>query len=412
MKDNGTICAMPFIQFSTTVEGQYQACCIAKAEGTMNFENTTPMEFFNSSHMKKLRYDMAKGNKSSLFKHTCQACISQEKNYNASKRLDSLNHYIHGKLLTDDIVNTVSQFPNTDLEPKAIDHLKMKVFGNICNLRCTMCHPVCSSKLASEFKKLGKWNGPTLLNSYNKIDKDKLYADLDIICPVLREFEIVGGEPLMMDDAIEMIEWIVSKGYAETMEFRIITNATIDNYDYYRLMKYFKKATFLVSMEAVGKKEEYIRTGTIWEEKVEVLRNAVRAGIHLGWSNTIQLLNIGYLDEIHNFVLSLKDEFPRGSIEIPYLNNLLFQPAALVATNLPREIGKKYIDKYKSLDFDFHHKERYISSLEKANPNPDFILKAMSHYKWLDEKRGTCLLDEYPEFENYYSAVGPELLFK
>ena len=403
---------MPFIQFSTTVEGLYQACCIAKAEGNMNFENTSPMEFFNSDHMKQIRHDMVTGNKSDLLKQTCSACINQEESYGVSKRIDSLNHYIHGELLTDELIESVKNNPNVDLKPSDIDHLKMKVFGNICNLRCTMCHPVCSSKLAAEFKRYGKWNGPTLLNSYDKIDKDKLYADLEIICPVLREFEIVGGEPLMMDQAIEMVEWIVEKGYAENMEFRIITNATIDNFDFYRLMKHFKKATFLVSLDAVGKKEEYIRTGTIWEEKVEVLRNTLRAGIKIGWSSTIQMLNIGYLNDIHNFALSLMEEFPmkRNMIETPYLNNLLNRPAALNAMNLPKDIRDQYINKYKSLDYDFHHKDRFIKNLEEADPNLDYISKAMAHYKFLDEKRGTCLLDEYPEFENYYSAVGPEIL--
>jgi len=407
------LCSMPFIQFSTTVEGLYQACCIAKAEGNMTFENTSPMEFFNSDHMKQIRYDMATGNKSELLRHTCAACINQEKFYGVSKRIDSLSHYIHGELLTDELVESVRNNPNIDLKPSDIDHVKMKVFGNICNLRCTMCHPVCSSKLAAEFKRYGKWNGPTLLNSYDKIDKDKLYADLEIICPVLREFEIVGGEPLMMDQAIEMVEWIVEKGYAENMEFRIITNATIDNFDFYRLMKHFKKATFLVSLDAVGKKEEYIRTGTIWEEKVEVLRNTLRAGIKIGWSSTIQMLNIGYLNDIHNFALSLMEEFPmkRNMVETPYLNNLLSRPAALNAMNLPKDIREQYINKYKSLDYDFHHKDRFIKNLEEANPNPDYIYKAMSHYKFFDEKRGTCLLDEYPEFENYYSAVGPKILY-
>ena len=81
MKDNGVICPMPFIQFSTTTMGDYQACCIAKEPGNLTFENTSPMEFFNSKHMKTLRHDMANGIRSNVFKKTCHNCIEQEKLY-------------------------------------------------------------------------------------------------------------------------------------------------------------------------------------------------------------------------------------------------------------------------------------------------------------------------------------------
>ena len=37
-------------------------------------------------------------------------------------------------------------------------------------------------------------------------------------------------------------------------------------------MKYFKRATFIVSLDGVGKKDEYIRNGTIWEEKIECIK--------------------------------------------------------------------------------------------------------------------------------------------
>jgi sulfatase maturation enzyme AslB (radical SAM superfamily) len=272
VKDNGVICPMPFIQFSTTTMGNYQACCIAKQVDSMSFDNTTPMEFFNSDHMKQLRYDMANGVKSDLYNYTCSNCIIQEKLYNKSKRLDSLEHGIHGNLVSDKTLSSVMKEKDTSLEPKDIDHLKMKVFGNVCNLTCVMCYPEVSSALAAEMKKFGtlptKFKGKTVFNGYKTIDKDKLYSELDVICPAIREFEIVGGEPLMMKDALEMIEWIISNGYSKNMEFRIITNATVSNLEFMSLMKYFKRATFIISLDGFGKKDEYIRTGTIWEEKI------------------------------------------------------------------------------------------------------------------------------------------------
>jgi len=420
IKDNGVMCTFPFIQFSTTVEGKYQTCCIAKPDDKMTFENTSPMEFFNSSKSKQLRHDMANGIMSDLVKKTCQTCHEQEKQYGSSKRLDSLKHHIHGHVPIDTI-DKVKKSNDVDLKPKDIDHLKMKVFGNICNLKCTMCSVGCSSALASELKRYDEWKGETVVNPYKKIDKDKLYADLEEICPVVREFEIVGGEPLMMKDSIEMLEWMVSKGYSKTMEFRIITNATVDNWEYYRLMKYFKKATFIVSLDAYGKKDEYIRSGEVWEEKVEIIKNFIRADIDVSWSNTIQLLNIGYLDEIHIFYEQLKEIFPhinkvnsakafknrpikRGGVSIPYLNNLLTHPYIMLPKHLPKQIKEKYIEKYERSNVPFEHKQRWIKALKSVGYEKDFM-RTMAHYKFFDEKRGTNLLNEWPEFETWYSKA-------
>ena len=44
----------------------------------------------------------------------------------------------------------------------------------------------------------------------------------------------------------------------------------------------------------------------------------------------------------------------------------------------------------------------------KSIINNEFM-SAMKEYKYFDEKRGTCLLDEWPEFENYYSLVGQQI---
>ncbi len=408
IKDNGVICPMPFMQMSTTANGYYQACCVAKAQLDFTFENTSPMEFFNSDFMKTLRSDMAYGDMSETVCKSCQKCYDQEKLFGRSKRTDALVHPVHSSKKVNEVIDKVKYNPDIDLEPSDIDHLKIKIFGNICNLRCQVCTPYASSALAAEMKKYGLYNGPTLLNSYNSVSKEKLYNDLKIICPVLRQFEIVGGEPLMMDDALEMLEWMVEKDFARNLEFRIITNGTITNYEFLNLMKNFKKATFIVSLDGVGKKEEYIRNRTVWDEKVEVISHIIYAGVDISWSNTIQLLNIGYLDEIQNFYIKLKDKHPNATIAKPHMNNLLMYPRYARSSNIPPKIAEKYLKKHKSLNMNISNLHTHIKSLENASNNDHFI-RAMQVYKYFDEKRGTCLLDEWPEFEDYYSNVGPEI---
>lgn len=71
-------CVLPFVQFSTTVSGDYQACCIAKQQDE-NIIDVSPLEFFNSKHMKQLRYDMLQKNISPLIQDTCYKCLINEK---------------------------------------------------------------------------------------------------------------------------------------------------------------------------------------------------------------------------------------------------------------------------------------------------------------------------------------------
>lgn len=408
IKDNGVICTYPFIQMSTTTSGEYQACCVAKEQKEYTFKNTTPMKFFNSEFMKTLRADMTKGEMTNTIDTSCSKCFEQEKLYGNSKRLDSHKHWIHGSEKVQKIIDTVNDNNEIDLKPQDIDHFKIKIFGNLCNLRCQMCTPHASSALAAELKKYGVYKGPVRKNHYDKVNKDELYKDLRIILPVLREFEIVGGEPLIMDDALEMIEWIVRNGYAENTEFRIITNASVSNIEFFSLMKHFKKATFIVSLDGYGKKDEYIRNKTIWEEKVETIHNMIYSDIEVTWSNTIQLLNIGYLDEIQKFYEELKQQYPNKAIYPPHLNNVLMYPSYMRVMHLPKEIAEIYLKKYKKINAKFDNIKVHTEALKNSKATEQFT-RAMEMYKWFDNKRGTCLLDEWPEFENYYSSVGNEI---
>ena len=45
-----------------------------------------------------------------------------------------------------------------------------------------------------------------------------------------------------------------------------------ENFDLFSLFKYFKQVTVMFSVDGFGKKDEYIRTGTNWEEKVMLMK--------------------------------------------------------------------------------------------------------------------------------------------
>ena len=103
---------------------------------------------------------------------------------------------------------------------------------------------------------------------------------------------------------------------------------------------------------------------------------------------------------------ALKDRpTQRGGIAIPHLNNLLTHPHIMLPRHLPDVIKEKYHNKLSRSNVPFEHKQRWLDALKQPGYEKDF-LRTMAHYKFFDEKRGTCLLDEWPEFEVWYNKAG------
>ena len=389
-------CVLPYVQFSTTVSGDYQACCIAKQQKE-NIIDISPLEFFNSNHMKQLRYDMLQENISPLIKDTCYKCIINEKNTGNSKRLQNLYTTRDDKVgvLKQSTLKNISENKDVNLTPTDMDSFKIKIFGNLCNLKCTMCNPNASSKIAAEFKKYGEWNKPAIINPSNHMDMNKFLNDLKIVLPTTNQIEIVGGEPFLYPETFELVNWIVENDLAKNLEIRFVTNGLSENFDLFSLFKYFKQVTVMFSVDGFGKKDEYIRTGTNWEEKVMLMKNVAQIPkVKMSFSTTTQLLNIGYLDEIHDFITNTFGITPR-------LNNSLSFPNWARAVNVPKKIANKYLKRYENKRF--NNKPYHIKTLSNDKERHHHLFEyAIKRYKQFDKRRNTNLLDVYPEFEAYY----------
>jgi len=356
--------------------------------------------------MKQLRWDMLQpGEPSDLIKETCFKCITNEKNTGNSKRLQ--NYYTTNDHKKDTLklhtLDKIRKNKNYDLEPTDMDSFKIKIFGNLCNLKCTMCNPLVSSKIAAESKRHKIkhngyiWEGPVEVNPSKSMDMPKFKDDLKKILPTTKQIEIVGGEPLLYPETFELVNWIVENDLSKNLELRFVTNGMTENLEVFSLFKYFKQVVLMYSIDGVGKIDEYIRTGTNWEEKVRNMKNSlyIPGNIKLSISTTIQLLNIGYLKPI--------DKFCRETLNIvPRFNNPLANPRWARAVNLPLHIKREYLKRYQG---DILFNKRFIlNTLENTKEmNYEEFLQGIARYKMFDKIRNTNLIDVYPEFEKYYN---------
>ena len=88
-------------------------------------------------------------------------------------------------------------------------------------------------------------------------------------CDKLKVLYINGGEPFIVDKHMDFLSTLVDKGLSKNVEIVYSTNCTVINKDYENIWKKFKHIQFMLSIDDVGERNEYIRTYTKWEKVLE-----------------------------------------------------------------------------------------------------------------------------------------------
>ena len=365
-------CALPFTQFTVSSFNEYQLCCDNLGESKMFSDKYSILEYFNSDYINDKRKAFLENKRLDI----CQSCWKREDRGLNSRRKESLKNDYAGQV--EKFKQGKKLIPNNPT-------FKIK-FGNLCNLKCLMCGPQSSSAWAQHKEKYNEGEWPIYENTFNK----KTYEDLKEILPSVTRIIISGGEPLMTDGYYDFLEWLIGHGFSKKIKISTLTNATKIPKHLFQYKKAFKKLHFNISIDGIDKKEEYIRTGTVWGKKIENIKK-LQSKYPIGFEVTVQTLNVGYLDDIQIY---LKENF---NIMSP-LSNILVVPSYFTIDCLPNNVKKIYQGK----------KQRYISediiNLLKLNVPVDnnIFIEGINFLKLCDKRNKTNLLNEWPEFESFY----------
>lgn len=134
-------------------------------------------------------------------------------------------------------------------------------FSNTCNLMCRMCRPADSSiwtqNITDEYTD----------NYYNIFQQHTWHKEIELVLGQLhkaRYLKFTGGEPFLIPHVWQVLDKCIELGIAKNIELLLTTNGTqLKNLD---ILKQFKSVELLVSVDAVGKRYEYIRPGASWEQ--------------------------------------------------------------------------------------------------------------------------------------------------
>lgn len=387
-------CILPWIGIETSPLGNIRPCCLNNEnihENNIDLElkNTSLTDAFNSSYMKKLRQDFIDGNKPA----SCQRCWDEEDSGRVSKRQNSwarLNTYVK------DI-----DFTNVDSGKLMFLDLKL---GNICNLKCRICGSFSSSKWAQEEINIYTDNEKAKENLKNgrwPRESEKFWQDLKQIISQTRYMEFTGGEPFLIEEHFELLEFAVEQGLAKDIELHYNTNGTQFPKIGLELWPHFKKVEIALSIDDIGPRFEYQRYGAKWND---VMRNLDKFynlretsnNIVLQLCMTSNVQNFYYIDEMCDWISKQKFD----SVYFNVLHDAWYFNIGRLNAQAKDMINKKLKNYNGPYDYEV---KNLLEFMENGEDSDCSMLRVM--LKNSDEQRKQKFSDHHPEIA---AAIGYE----
>lgn len=385
-------CSMPFNSLEISPDGTCQVCCkirspIRKDNGELyNVLNDNLNDIWNSGDLVRLRAQfLADGRPDD-----CELCWTEEKAGVKSLRQQTAN-------------NSYRQ------EKPAVTYISLKL-SNKCNLACRICSPHLSSLWQNQAEKLGWDIQPAEMMktvSLEKLKGDNLQA-LHDMSEHLNHVLVYGGEPLVNDEVLQYLDFLIKSGYSKNISLTMNTNVTICTEELINTFKEFQYVNLCLSIDDVDERYEYQRWPAKWSKVDENIKRFAKldgGNIRVRFYPSISILNI----------VTLENTLDRlNSYGIPIiLNNIIHLPSVLSIRNFPPDLKSKIIEIIDKIDFSKYnlvepntgHKETIINFIKLDNDHGfqfthkyEYRERLIHHMEEVDRYRSTLMQEYLPEF--------------
>lgn len=353
--------------------------------------------------MQTIRRDMLSGNFSETTSYACSQCIKNVNNGMVSRRELENERYLN----VDKTNQNVKKFlANEKFKYSDLQYVNFKVLGNICNLQCVMCGPSASSKIVAEsIKYFGSNMEKAELNPFNEYTKEQYFNEIDKIVSETKALKMVGGENLIHPNFNELFERFINNKNCKELDLTIITNGTKIPKTLTDNAHKFKSLNLICSIDGVKSRGSYVRYGLNWKTFDENMKNLLNHDfINVKFIVATQLLNIGYIDEIYDYLVN---DLGLNPDDVSW-DNVVTNPQIHRAINLPETIKKFYIEKFEGHPMIERKPEswnRIIHILTSPQDSHEQFISGIKKLKALDKVRNTNLTSLYPEFLDFYKEL-------
>lgn len=310
--NNGTFCMLPWITINSTPTGAAIPCSIAGLKSNTdiigNINDSSLMELVNSKKMKELRRNMLDGVKNTL----CSTCYRHEEQGIKSCRQSSNVEY---EKYFDETLSSTNEIGE-------LENFKMRYFdlrlSNICNMKCRTCSSHFSSQWENEDAKQGK----KIYYNIGKESRSNYVTEILTHIPHMDTAYFAGGEPLITEEHYIMLEEMIRLGKTD-INLRYHTNMSNLKYkdkDLLDLWSHFtQKIEIYASLDDYGKRAEYIRSGTVWEQVEENFRKVKSIPyVRMNINSVLSIFNFVTFSEFYHYLLDNKLYNPEDDTYIIY----------------------------------------------------------------------------------------------
>ncbi len=322
-----SICLMPWVHLYVDTNGNAKACCNTSITyGNVNNESIESI--WNGESIKKFRKNLLEGHKDKR----CASCFKREAVNKSSIRTETLDSY---KTYLKWLPKTSSDGTCKESKPVYLDIR----YSNVCNLKCRTCWHGASSSWFNDAKLLKTNFGDKALIKATP-ENEQLIEDLFTFDTELAEVYFAGGEPLRMEEHYSFLDSLLAKNQTD-LHLRYNTNLSKLTLKGKRALNYwkkFKKITLAVSIDAIGEKAAYIRSGLNWGKFLENIKLIKEQCPHIKIqiAPTVSNLSILSLCDLHQFFVE-NNLIKMNDI---YLN-ILDRPNYYNCKNLPKSVKEK-----------------------------------------------------------------------
>ncbi len=419
-----TFCVIPWVHLPIGPhEYNTKLCCYSLGDSLTtesgqpySFTKHTLDEIWNGKSMREIRKKMLAGEKLK----ECQRCYNYESIRKLSGRIEyNLNWISDSSPYRKFILNKVKKSMENNYKVSPANFFEIS-FGNFCNLQCRMCSPESSSKIQKEAEELIEenkensqyFNGRFLENakfSQNWYKNPRFLENVYRWIPYIKKISLTGGEPTLIKEVWELIEYIKDNGYSKNIALHMNINCTHVPEKLLDAFNHFQKVDLYLSIDGYKKVQEYIRYPSKWEiveNNVKKILKQKNEKTYVVLIPTLQIYNIFNITELFQWA---ENFFDKMNI---YYNHFNLNRKILDFDILPKSIKQICLDKI--LNYKNHI---LITKLEKINmsfyigleslknllskpspPDSKYHLAEFRKYtEMLDKKRGNSFQKTFPE---------------
>jgi sulfatase maturation enzyme AslB (radical SAM superfamily) len=385
----------------------------------VSMHDIDPVEFFQQ-HMTAVRTSILQGEPV----NGCEECYQMEGHNKVSGRQKQLLK----------IGVRVEQFEKTLASSPWVDTFASKKFtqlpqdwqidlGNYCNSACIFCHPGASSRLATEWKRIGfidQLPAPNWTDDPVLVDR---FVAMLRASPHIQYLHFIGGETLITPAFKTILEALIQSGIHRTATIGFTTNLITWDQQVVDLLTQFAGVNLGMSVESFDSVNDYVRWPATLTGVHETLDKWFTIAQDHDWlmqfRTTPTVLTIDSLLSVYRYAWD-------RSIAIESCN-FLDRPECMRPSVLPVSYRRPIIDRMQSWIAEHDTGSQTIVNIRDPNVAQQQIIQDLQSYvnylksesdesfrlpelvaylKRIEASRGNSIIHYLPQYEELFRTAG------